>query len=41
MSPGNAATGGQVTSFRAATDGSLSLVDSAPAAAGLTGAAAS
>ena len=41
VSPGNAATGGQVTSFRAASDGSLSLVDSAPAAAGLTGAAAS
>ena len=41
VSPGNAATGGRVTSYRVDTDGSLSLVDAAPALAGLTGAAAS
>jgi 6-phosphogluconolactonase (cycloisomerase 2 family) len=41
VSPGNAATGGQVTSYRVATDGSLRLVDAAPALTGLTGAAAS
>ena len=41
VSPGNAADGGQVTSFHAAGDGSLTVVDTAPAAAGITGAAAS
>ena len=41
VSPGNAATGGRVTSYRVDTDGSLSLVDAAPALTGLTGAAAS
>src|SRR5215207_2971734 len=35
VSPGNAATGGRLTSYRAATDGSLAVVDTAPAAAGI------
>jgi 6-phosphogluconolactonase len=41
VSPGNAATGGRVTGYRVASDGSLEQVTSVPAAAGLTGAAAS
>ena len=41
IASGNATTGGQVTSYRVAADGSLTLVDTAPAAAGITGAAAS
>jgi 6-phosphogluconolactonase (cycloisomerase 2 family) len=41
VSPGNAATGGRVTAYRVAPGGSLSVVSSAPAAAGITGAAAS
>jgi 6-phosphogluconolactonase len=41
VSPGNAATGGQVTTYRVGHDGSLTLVGTAPAAAGITGAAAS
>jgi 6-phosphogluconolactonase len=41
VSPGNATTGGQVTSYRVESDGSLTLVGTAPAAAGITGAAAS
>jgi 6-phosphogluconolactonase len=41
ISPGNAATGGQVTTYRVDDDGSLTLVGTAPAAAGITGAAAS
>lgn len=40
VSPGNAATGGRVTGYRVADDGSLEQVTSVPAAAGLTGAAA-
>ncbi len=41
VSPGNAATGGQVTTYRVGSGGSLTLVGTAPAAAGITGAAAS
>jgi 6-phosphogluconolactonase len=41
VSPGTAAAGGQVTTYRVAADGSLSLAGTAPAAAGITGAAAS
>lgn len=41
IAAGNATTGGQVASYRVAADGSLTLVDTAPAAAGITGAAAS
>ena len=41
VSPGNATAGGQVTTFRVGNDGSLALVGSAPAAVGITGAAAS
>jgi 6-phosphogluconolactonase len=41
ISPGNATTGGQVTTFRVGHDGSLALAGTAPAAAGITGAAAS
>jgi len=41
IASGNATTGGQVSSYRVAADGSLTLVDTAPAAAGITGAAAS
>ena len=41
VSPGNAATGGRVTGYRVTSDGSLEQVTSVPAAAGLTGAAAS
>jgi 6-phosphogluconolactonase (cycloisomerase 2 family) len=40
VSPGNATTGGRVTTYRVGSDGSLALVGSAPAAAGITGAAA-
>jgi len=40
ISPGTAATGGQVTTYRVDHNGALSLVDTAPAAAGITGAAA-
>jgi len=40
VSPGNAATGGRVTGYRVAGDGSLEQVTSVPAAPGLTGAAA-
>ncbi|MEZ0291513.1 MAG: lactonase family protein [Solirubrobacteraceae bacterium] len=41
VSPGSAAAGGQVTTYRVGNDGSLTLVGSAPAAASITGAAAS
>jgi 6-phosphogluconolactonase len=41
VSPGNATTGGQVTGYRVGSDGSLTQITSAPAAAGITGAAAS
>jgi len=41
VSPGAAATGGRVTGYGVAADGSLREITSAPAAAGLTGAAAS
>jgi 6-phosphogluconolactonase (cycloisomerase 2 family) len=41
VSPGTAAAGGQVTTYRVAANGSLALVGTAPAAAGITGAAAS
>ena len=41
VSPGNATTGGQVTTYRVGSDGSLTVVGTAPAAAGITGAAAS
>jgi 6-phosphogluconolactonase len=40
VSPGNATTGGQVTTYRVGHDGSLTLVGTAPAATGITGAAA-
>jgi len=40
VSPGNATTGGRVTGYRVGADGSLTMVTSMPAAAGLTGAAA-
>jgi 6-phosphogluconolactonase len=40
VSPGTAATGGQVTTYRVGHDGSLTVVGTAPAAAGITGAAA-
>jgi 6-phosphogluconolactonase (cycloisomerase 2 family) len=40
ISPGNATTGGQVTTYRVGPDGSLTPVGSAPAAAGISGAAA-
>jgi 6-phosphogluconolactonase (cycloisomerase 2 family) len=40
VSPGNATTGGRVTGYRVGHDGSLTEITSAPAAAGLTGAAA-
>jgi 6-phosphogluconolactonase len=39
VSPGNAADGGSVTGYRVASDGSLTEITSAPAAAGITGAA--
>jgi 6-phosphogluconolactonase len=39
--PGNATTGGRVTGYRVDSDGSLDKITSVPAAAGLTGAAAS
>jgi 6-phosphogluconolactonase len=41
VSPGNATTGGRVTGYRVGRDGSLTEITSAPAAAGITGAAAS
>jgi 6-phosphogluconolactonase len=41
ISPGNATTGGRVTGYRVGPDGSLAEITSAPAAAGITGAAAS
>jgi 6-phosphogluconolactonase (cycloisomerase 2 family) len=40
VSPGDATTGGVVTGYRVGADGSLTMVSSAPAAAGITGAAA-
>ena len=40
VSPGDATTGGLVTGYRLGRDGSLTEITSAPAAAGLTGAAA-
>jgi 6-phosphogluconolactonase (cycloisomerase 2 family) len=40
VSPGNATTGGRVTGYRVGADGSLAEITSAPAAAGITGAAA-
>ena len=40
VSPGTAAAGDQVTTYRLGHDGSLSVVGTAPAAAGITGAAA-
>ena len=40
VSPGNATAAAQVTGYRVRRDGSLELVTSAPAAAGITGAAA-
>ena len=40
ISPGNATTGGQVTTYRVSSDGSITLAHTAPAAAGITGAAA-
>jgi len=40
VSPGNATTGGRVTGYGVAADGSLAQITSAPAAAGITGAAA-
>lgn len=40
VSPGNATTGGVVTGYGVGGDGSLTMVTSAPAAAGITGAAA-
>jgi 6-phosphogluconolactonase (cycloisomerase 2 family) len=39
VSPGNATTGGRVTSYRVGFDGALTLASSAPAATGLTGVA--
>jgi 6-phosphogluconolactonase len=39
VSPGNEADGGSVTGYRVASDGSLTEITSAPAAAGITGAA--
>ena len=41
VSPGDATTPGQVTSFRVAADGSLTVAGTAPAAVGISGAAAS
>ena len=41
VSPGTATTGGQVTSYRVGHDGSLTQAGTAPAAAGITGAAVS
>jgi hypothetical protein len=40
VSPGNATTGGRVTGYRVGSDGSLVEITSAPAAVGITGAAA-
>jgi 6-phosphogluconolactonase len=39
VSPGDATTGGRVTGYRVGKDGSLAEITSAPAAAGITGAA--
>jgi 6-phosphogluconolactonase len=41
VSPGDATAGGRVTGYRVGSDGSLTEITSAPAAAGITGAAAS
>jgi 6-phosphogluconolactonase (cycloisomerase 2 family) len=41
VSPGSATTGGRVTTFRVATDGSLTVASTAPALSGLTGIAVS
>jgi 6-phosphogluconolactonase len=41
VSPGDATAGGRVTGYRVGRDGSLTEITSAPAAAGITGAAAS
>jgi 6-phosphogluconolactonase len=41
ISPGSATAGALVTVYRVGSDGSLEIVDTAPAAAGITGAAAS
>jgi len=41
VSPGSAEAGGQVTTYRVGHDGSLTVAGTAPAAAGITGAAAS
>lgn len=41
VSPGTATTGGQVTSYRVAHDGKLTLAGTVPAAAAITGAAVS
>jgi 6-phosphogluconolactonase len=41
VSPGGGTNGGQVTTYRVGHDGSLTLAGTAPAAAGITGAAAS
>jgi 6-phosphogluconolactonase len=41
ISPGTAAAGGRVTGYRVGPDGSLTEITSVPAAAGITGAAAS
>jgi 6-phosphogluconolactonase (cycloisomerase 2 family) len=41
VSPGSAAAGGQVTTYRVGADGSLALAGTAPAASEITGAAAS
>ena len=40
VSPGTVTTGGQITTYSVAADGSLTPVDTTPAAAGITGAAA-
>ncbi len=40
VSPGDATTGGRVTGYRVRADGSLEEITSAPAAVGITGAAA-
>ena len=41
ISPGSATAGALVTTYRVGSDGSLRIVDTAPAAPGITGAAAS
>jgi 6-phosphogluconolactonase (cycloisomerase 2 family) len=40
VSPGNATTGGLITTYRVASNGALTVVGTAPAATGITGAAA-